>query len=67
MFKIHNKLSDRSLKQRTVAIRNFKEGLFDVLVATDVAARGLNIPQVDHVVGKSNEKKNIIIYFFILK
>lgn len=36
--------------QREVTIRRFKNGKFQVLVATDVASRGLDIPQVDLVV-----------------
>lgn len=36
--------------QREVTIKRFKAGKFQVLVATDVASRGLDIPQVDLVV-----------------
>ena len=36
--------------QREVTIKRFKEGKFQVLVATDVAARGLDIPNVDLVI-----------------
>lgn len=32
-----------------VALRKFKEGAIEVLVATDVAARGLDISGVTHV------------------
>eukprot|EP00742_Colponemidia_sp_Colp-10_P016085 GILJ01018406.1.p1 GENE.GILJ01018406.1~~GILJ01018406.1.p1 ORF type:complete len:531 (+),score=80.87 GILJ01018406.1:94-1593(+) len=41
-----------SLKQgkRAAIIRNFKEGYIRVLVATDVAARGLDVPEIDHVI-----------------
>jgi len=37
-------------KQRLHLLRSFQEGLLPVLVATDVAARGLHIPGVSHVV-----------------
>lgn len=36
--------------QREVTIKRFKNGKFQVLVATDVASRGLDIPLVDLVV-----------------
>ena len=36
--------------QREVTLKRFKEKRFSVLVATDVAARGLDIPSVDLVV-----------------
>lgn len=41
---------DRSQAQREYALRNFRLGHARVLVATDVAARGLDIPEVTHVV-----------------
>lgn len=42
--------SDRSQIERTAALDNFKEGKTKVLVATDIAARGLDIEQLPHVV-----------------
>ena len=36
--------------QREVTLKRFKEKKFSVLVATDVASRGLDIPSVDLVV-----------------
>ena len=36
--------------QRERTLRRFREGQTDVLVATDVAARGLDIPSVSHVI-----------------
>lgn len=39
--------------QREVSLNGFKEGKFPVLVATDVAARGLDIPSVDLVIQTS--------------
>lgn len=41
---------DKSQQQRTQALAEFKEGAVRVLVATDVAARGLDIDQLPHVV-----------------
>ena len=35
--------------QRDVALQSFRNGRTDLLVATDVAARGLDIPSVSHV------------------
>jgi ATP-dependent RNA helicase RhlE len=42
--------SDRSQKERESALAGFKEGKYEVLVATDIAARGLDIADVTHVV-----------------
>jgi ATP-dependent RNA helicase RhlE len=41
---------DRSQSQREAALRNFKNGKTRVLVATDVAARGIDIDSVSHVI-----------------
>ncbi|EOY32348.1 P-loop containing nucleoside triphosphate hydrolases superfamily protein isoform 2 [Theobroma cacao] len=41
---------DRSQQEREQALRSFKSGATPILVATDVAARGLDIPHVAHVV-----------------
>ncbi len=41
---------DRSQAQRNAALRSFKEGHHRVLVATDVAARGIDVANVAHVV-----------------
>ena len=42
--------SDRSQRERTDALAGFKAGSFEVLVATDVASRGLDIRNVTHVI-----------------
>ena len=41
---------NKSQGARTRALREFKEGTIRVLVATDIAARGLDIDQLPHVV-----------------
>lgn len=41
---------DRSQSQRNAALRSFSEGRHRVLVATDVAARGIDVKDVAHVV-----------------
>ncbi len=41
---------DRSQSQRTAALKGFSTGKHRVLVATDVAARGLAVPAIAHVV-----------------
>jgi ATP-dependent RNA helicase RhlE len=41
---------DRSQSQRTHALESFKRGKYRVLVATDIAARGIDIIDLGHVV-----------------
>ena len=41
---------NRSQAQRTAALAGFKDGRFQVLVATDIAARGIDIEALSHVV-----------------
>mgnify|MGYP001334031583 CR=1 FL=1 len=59
--KIHRKLeragiksvamhSDRSQGQRQRAMEGFKRGEFQVMVATDIAARGIDIEGISHVI-----------------
>jgi ATP-dependent RNA helicase RhlE len=42
--------SDRSQRERVEALEGFKSGKNEVLVATDIAARGLDIAGVSHVI-----------------
>lgn len=37
-------------EERQWAIREFREGRKDVLVATDVASKGLDFPAIQHVI-----------------
>jgi ATP-dependent RNA helicase RhlE len=41
---------DRSQSQRNAALSGFQEGRYQVLVATDIAARGLHVDDVAHVI-----------------
>jgi ATP-dependent RNA helicase RhlE len=41
---------DRSQSQRNGALLGFQEGRFQVLVATDIASRGLHVDHVAHVI-----------------
>jgi len=44
---------DKSQDARSLAVENFKSGKVPLLVATDVAARGLDIPAVEYVINFS--------------
>jgi ATP-dependent RNA helicase DeaD len=48
-FKVSGLHGDMEQKQREVTIRAFKQGQIDIFVATDVAARGLDVNDVTHV------------------
>ncbi len=40
----------RDQKERTLVMNRFKEGDFNILIATDVSARGIDVPDVDYVI-----------------
>jgi len=42
--------SDRSQAQRIQALEGFRSGRYQVLVATDIAARGLDVENITHVI-----------------
>ncbi|MBH54381.1 MAG: RNA helicase [Opitutaceae bacterium] len=46
----HTLHSDRSQRERKLALEGFKKGEFEILIATDVAGRGLDISGISHVV-----------------
>ena len=41
---------DRSQSQRTAALAGFQQGRYRVLVATDVASRGIHVENIAHVI-----------------
>jgi ATP-dependent RNA helicase RhlE len=48
--KVNRIHADRTQPQREAALRGFKEGRTRVLVATDIAARGLDVDSISHVI-----------------
>ncbi|NAL77143.1 DEAD/DEAH box helicase [Nitrososphaera sp. AFS] len=53
---------DLSQKQRDIAMYRFKNGKDDILVATDIAARGIDVPAVGHVINY-DIPEDPLIYF----
>ena len=41
---------DKDQEERNKAVQDFRSGLKDVLVATDVASKGLDFPEIKHVI-----------------
>jgi ATP-dependent RNA helicase RhlE len=41
---------DRSQSQRTAALTGFQQGRYRILVATDLAARGIHVQDIAHVI-----------------
>ena len=42
--------SNRTQREREQALRGFRDGRYEILVATDIASRGLDIQDVSHVI-----------------
>ncbi len=42
--------SNRTQREREQALKGFRDGRYEVLVATDIAARGLDVADVSHVI-----------------
>ena len=42
--------ADRTMSQRREALDGFRAGRYRILVATDIAARGIDVPEIAHVV-----------------
>jgi len=49
-FKVDLIHGGRTQGQRNKAIQNFKQGKSRILCATDIAARGIDVPEVEHVI-----------------
>jgi len=53
---------DKSQAQRARTLRNFKQGKTQILVATDIAARGIDVNDISHVINFDlpNEPENYV-------
>ena len=49
-FKVTSLHSDRTQGQRQSALGGFKSGQYQIMVATDIAARGLDVESISHVI-----------------
>ena len=53
---------DLSQKERNAAMSRFRKGLDNVLVATDIAARGIDVPAVGHVINYDVPNETMIYF-----
>jgi len=49
-YKVTSLHSDRTQGQRQKALKGFKNGQYQIMVATDIAARGLDVDSISHVI-----------------
>lgn len=49
-FKVNSIHGDKPQSKRSMAIRLFEQNVIDILVATDVASRGIDISDITHVI-----------------
>lgn len=49
-YKVTSLHSNRSQGQRQAALKGFKSGIYQIMVATDIAARGLDVESISHVI-----------------
>ena len=49
-YRVTSLHSDRTQGQRQTALNGFKNGQFQIMVATDIAARGLDVDSISHVI-----------------
>ncbi len=49
-YRVTSLHSDRSQGQRQAALSGFKDGRYQIMVATDIAARGLDVDSISHVI-----------------
>ncbi|MFS7956615.1 putative RNA helicase [Helianthus anomalus] len=53
-YRVTTLLDGKSQEQREISLEGFRTKRFNVLVATDVAGRGIDIPDVAHMLTQSN-------------
>jgi len=49
-YRVTSLHSDRTQGQRQSALNGFKDGTYQIMVATDIAARGLDVESISHVI-----------------
>jgi ATP-dependent RNA helicase RhlE len=49
-YKVTSLHGNRTQSQRRSALKGFKQGKYQIMVATDIAARGLDIDRISHVI-----------------
>ena len=49
-YKVTSLHSDRTQSQRQAALQGFRRGEYRIMVATDIAARGLDVESISHVI-----------------
>ncbi len=49
-YKVTSLHSNRTQGQRQAALKGFKSGFYQIMVATDIAARGLDVESITHVI-----------------
>jgi ATP-dependent RNA helicase RhlE len=49
-YRVTSLHSDRTQGQRQAALNGFKSGQYQIMVATDIAARGLDVEHISHVI-----------------
>jgi ATP-dependent RNA helicase RhlE len=49
-YKVTSLHGNRSQGQRQSALKGFRDGRFQIMVATDIAARGLDVENISHVI-----------------
>jgi len=49
-FRVTSLHGDRSQNQRQSALKGFKQGRYQIMVATDIASRGLDVNGISHVI-----------------
>jgi ATP-dependent RNA helicase RhlE len=49
-YRVASLHSDRSQNQRQAALDGFRTGAFQIMVATDIAARGIDVATISHVI-----------------
>ncbi|MEX1018849.1 MAG: DEAD/DEAH box helicase [Litorilinea sp.] len=49
-YRVSSLQGNMAQNQRQAALNGFREGKFDILVATDIAARGIDVTDISHVI-----------------